>query len=386
MKEINAGLIGYKFMGRAHSNAFRQVNHFFTADANINLKAICGRDKTSVEKAASKFGFESFETDWKKLIDREDIDFIDITSPGNLHNEMALYAAWKKKHIFCEKPLANDAPKALEMWKAAVNASVKHQVGFNYRFVPAIQLAKKLISEGRLGTIYHFRGLYLQDWIVDPNFPLVWRLDKTIAGSGAHGDINAHIIDLARFLIGDMKKVIGMQKTFIKKRPIVETMDGLKASVSSNSAMGEVTVDDASVFMTEFENGALGTFEATRFATGRRNGMSFEINGSKGSVKFEFERMNDLQYYNHEDPSTERGFKTISVTEDAHAYAGNWWPPGHIIGYEHTFVHEMFEFIQAIVNDTATVPDFEDGYKCCRILDAVDVSIREGQWIDIKDI
>ncbi|MBN1624862.1 MAG: Gfo/Idh/MocA family oxidoreductase [Clostridia bacterium] len=383
MKEINAGLIGYKFMGRAHSNAFRQVNHFFNADAKINLKAICGRDKISVQNAASKFGFESYETDWKKLIDRDDIDFVDITSPGNLHSDMALYAAYRKKHIFCEKPLANDSAKAFEMWKAAKAAGIKHQVGFNYRFVPAILLAKKLIDDGRLGTIYHFRGLYLQDWIVDPEFPLVWRLDKTVAGSGAHGDINAHIIDLAHYLVGDMKKVIGMQKTFIRKRPIVETMDGLKASGSSDAALGEVTVDDASVFMTEFQNGALGTFEATRFATGRKNGMSFEINGSKGSVKFEFEKMNELQYYNNDDPATEKGFRVISVTEDSHAYAGNWWPPGHIIGYEHTFVHEMFEFVQSIANDRAATPDFEDGYKCCRILDAVDTSIKDGQWINV---
>ena len=383
MKKLNAGLIGYKFMGRAHSNAFRQVNHFFNADAEIVLKALCGRDESAVRKAAAKFGFESCETDWKKLIEREDIDFVDITVPGNLHSDMALYAAENKKHIFCEKPLANNAVEAYEMWQAAKASGIKHQVGFNYRFVPAILLARKLIDEGRLGTIYHFRGLYLQDWIVDPGFPLVWRLDKAVAGSGAHGDINAHIVDLARFLVGDMKKVIGMQKTFIRKRPVVETMDGLKASGSSNLEMGDVTVDDASIFMTEFNNGALGTFEATRFATGRKNGMSFEINGSRGSVKFEFERMNELQYYNNDDPSTERGFRTISVTEDAHAYTGNWWPPGHVIGYEHTFVHEIFEFVQSITNKKATTPDFEDGYMCCRILDAVDTSIKEGQWIDV---
>lgn len=383
MNKLNAGLVGYKFMGRAHSNAFRQVNHFFDADSEISLKAICGRNESAVKEAAAKFGFDSYETDWKKLVDRDDIDFIDITAPGNFHKEIALYAAEKNKHIFCEKPLALTSKEALEMWNAAKSAGVKHQVGFNYRFVPAIQLAKKLISDGRLGTIYHFRGLYLQDWIVDPNFPLVWRLDKNIAGSGAHGDINAHMIDLSRFLVGEMKKVMGMQKTFVKKRPIVETMDGLKASGSSNSKLGDVTVDDASIFMTEFDNGALGTFEATRFATGRKNGMSFEINGSKGSIKFEFEKMNELQYYNNEDPSTERGFRTISVTEDEHKYAGYWWPPGHIIGYEHTFVHEMYEFVQAISRDSKTKPDFEDGYLCCKILDTVETSIKEGQWIDV---
>lgn len=383
MKKLNAGLIGYKFMGRAHSNAFRQVNHFFDADAWIVPKALCGRNENSVSSAAEKFGFEGYETDWKKLIDRNDIDFIDITAPGNSHMEMVLYAVSKGKNVFCEKPLANTAEDAKKMWKAAKDAGIKHQVGFNYRFVPAIQLAKRLIEEGRLGQIYHFRGLYLQDWIVDPDFPLVWRLDKAVAGSGAHGDINAHIIDLSRFLVGDLKKVMGMQKTFIKKRPVVETMDGLKASGSAEDKMGDVTVDDASIFMAEFNNGALGTFEATRFANGRRNGMSFEINGSKGSVRFEFEKMNELRYYNNEDPSFERGFKTISVTEDEHKYAGYWWPPGHIIGYEHTFVHEMYEFVQAIMNDTDTSPDFEDGYMCCRVLDAVENSIKEGHWIDV---
>ncbi len=383
MKKLNAGLIGYKFMGRAHSNAYRQVNHFFNADAYIVPRALCGRNQTAVRAAAEKFGFETYDTDWKSFIKRDDIDFVDITSPSNMHMEMALMAADEKKHIFCEKPLAMTAKDAKTMWKSAKSAGIVHQVGFNYRFVPAIRLAKRLIDEGKLGSIYHFRGLYLQDWIVDPNFPLVWRLDKNVAGSGAHGDINAHIIDLARFLIGDFKKVMGMKKTFIKRRPIVESMDGLSASGISSGNMGDVTVDDASIFMAEFKSGAVGTFEATRFATGRRNGMSFEINGSKGSVKFEFERMNELQYYNASDPSYQQGFKLISATESEHEFAGAWWPPGHIIGYEHTFVHEMYSFVQAICSGLKANPDFEDGYICCKILDAVDNSIKEGGWIDV---
>lgn len=383
MKKLNAALIGYKFMGRAHSNAFRQVNHFFDADAVIVPKVLGGRNEKSVSEAAIKFGFESYETDWKALMKRDDIDFVDITAPSNAHMEMALMAAEEKKNIFCEKPLAMTAAQAKEMWEAADKAGVVHQVGFNYRFVPAIQFAKKLIEEGRIGEIYHFRGLYLQDWILNPDFPLVWRLDKNVAGSGSHGDINAHIIDLARFLVGDFKKVMGMQKTFIKKRPVVESMDGLSASGSGSGKKGDVTVDDASIFMTEFENGALGTFEATRFAGGNRNGMSFEINGSKGSIRFYFQQMNELQYYNAEDPDDRQGYKTISVTEATHKYAGAWWPPGHIIGYEHTFVHEMYEFVQAIVNNKPVYPDFKDGYMCCRILDAVDTSIKEGQWINV---
>lgn len=383
MKKLNAGLIGYKFMGRAHSNAYRQVNHFFDADAYIVPRAICGRDETSVKAASEKFGFETYDTDWKSFVKRDDIDFIDITAPSNVHMEMALLATQEKKHIFCEKPLAMNADDARLMWKAAESAGIVHQVGFNYRFVPAIRLAKKLIDEGKLGKIYHFRGLYLQDWIVDPDFPLVWRLDKKVAGSGAHGDINAHIIDLARYLVGDFKKVMGMQKTFIKKRPVVEFMDGLSAKGSKSAKMGDVTVDDASIFMTEFKNGALGTFEATRFATGRRNGMSFEINGSKGSVKFEFERMNELQYYNNDDPSYQQGFKLISATEAEHEFAGAWWPPGHVIGYEHTFVHEFYNFVQSICDESQASPDFEDGYMCCRVLDAIDDSIKEGQWINV---
>jgi len=384
MKKLNVGLIGYKFMGRAHSNAYRQVNHFFNADAYIVPKVLCGRDEQGVMAAADKFGFEAYETDWKSLVKRDDIDFIDITAPSNAHMEMVMAATEEKKNIFCEKPLAMTADEAKLMWNAAKSAGIVHQVGFNYRFVPAIRLARRLISEGKLGTIYHFRGLYLQDWIVDPNFPLVWRLDKKVAGSGSHGDINAHLIDLARYLVGDFKKVMGMQKTFIKKRPVVESMNGLSASGSSSGKMGDVTVDDASIFMTEFKNGALGTFEATRFAAGNRNGMSFEINGSKGSVKFDFQRMNELQYYNAEDPSYQQGFKLISVTEAEHEFAGAWWPPGHIIGYEHTFVHEMYDFVQAICNKTEASPDFEDGYICCKVLDAIDTSIKEGQWINVR--
>ncbi|MFO7612641.1 MAG: Gfo/Idh/MocA family oxidoreductase [Clostridia bacterium] len=383
MQTLNAGLIGYKFMGRAHSNAFRQVNHFFDAKAKIGLKSICGRDEESVSAAAGKFGFESYNTDWKTLIKRDDIDFVDITAPGNMHMEIAMMAAAEKKHVFCEKPLAMNAREAKEMWIAAEAAGIRHQVGFNYRFVPAIRLAKRLIDEGKIGTIYHFRALYLQDWIVDPEFPLVWRLDKKIAGSGANGDINAHIIDLARYLAGDIERVVGLQKTFITKRPIVEMMDGLRATGVDSSIYGDVTVDDATLFLAEFENGALGSFESTRFATGRKNSMSFEINGSKGSIKFEFERMNELLYYNNDDPSYQRGFKLISATESEHEYAGNWWPPGHIIGYEHTFVHEMYEFVQAIAGGSNASPDFKDGYECCRILDAIDISAAEREWVNV---
>ncbi len=384
MKQLNAGLIGYKFMGKTHSNAYRQVNHFFSDSAKINLTAICGRNKSAVKKSMDTFGFSSFETNYKELIKRDDIDFIDIATPSNAHLEIALMAADYKKHIFCEKPLGMNRREGKQMLDAAIKNKIVHQVGFNYRFAPAIRLAKKMIDDGKLGTIYHFRGLYLQDWIVDPNFPLVWRLDKNICGSGANGDINAHIIDLARYLVGEFHDVMGMTKTFIKERPIVEEMTGLTATSNSSGKKGKVTVDDASIFMTHFKNGALGTFEATRFATGNKNNMSFEINGSLGSIRFAFERMNELEYFNNEEDKQLQGFRTISVTEGSHDFIHAWWPPGHVIGYEHTFTHEFSEFAQSIINKKPAIPDFYDGYMCNVILDSVEQSVSERTWITIE--
>jgi predicted dehydrogenase len=383
---LNFGLVGYKFMGKAHSNALQRIGMFFNPSVKVGLKAICGRDEQWVKESAEKFGWEGYETCWERLIDREDVDVIDITAPSNFHKDIAIYAAQKGKHIFCEKPLALNLKDAREMLEAANKAGIKHQIGFNYRFAPAIQLAKKMIQEGKLGKIYHFRGLYLQDWIVDPEFPLVWRLDKKVAGSGSHGDLGAHLIDVAHFLVGDMEKVIGMGKTFIKERPIVERMTGLTASAQESTERGEVTVDDATLFLTEFKNGALGSFEATRFANGHKNAMSFEINGSKGSIKFEFERMNELQYYNGEDASGLQGFRTIQCTEGIHPYAGAWWPVGHVIGYEHTFVHELYEFVECIAKDKPAVPDFSDGVKCSQVLEAVDLSIQERSWINVDSM
>lgn len=383
---LNIGLVGYKFMGKAHSNAYHKIGMFFEPSAKICMKAICGRDEAWVKKSAEKYGWESYETSWERLVRRDDIDVVDITTPSNFHKEIAIGAAEEGKHVFCEKPLALNLKDAREMLEAVKKHGVKHQIGFNYRFAPAIQLAKKLIDEGKIGEIYHFRGLYLQDWIIDPDFPLVWRLDKKIAGSGSHGDLGAHLIDLARFLVGDFQRVIGMNKTFIKKRPIVDKMEGLSGKAAENAQMGEVTVDDATLFLAEFKNGALGSFEATRFAAGHKNGMSFEINGSKGSIKFEFERMNELQYYSVDDEEGLQGFRLIQVTEDVHPYAGAWWPAGHVIGYEHTFVHELYEFIESIANDKPTVPDFYDGVKCSQVLEAVDLSIEENSWVEVDSL
>ncbi len=386
MKELNVGLVGYKFMGKAHSNAYARLGMFFDCDAKVNMKAICGRDPEWVAQSAKKFGWESYETSWEKLIDRKDIDIIDITAPSNAHRDIAIAAAENGKHIFCEKPLALTLSDARLMLETAQKCNIKHQIGFNYRFAPAVLLAKKMIDEGKIGTIRHVRASYLQDFIIDPNFPLVWRLQKDVCGSGSLGDLGAHFIDLSRFLVGDIKSVMGMQKTFITKRPIVERMEGLSATASEGAEYGEVKVDDGTVFVTEFENGALGTFEATRFAQGHKNDLSIEINGDKGSLKFVFERMNELQYYNADDEAGTQGFRVIQASEGIHPYMYAWWPTGHVIGYEHTFVHEMYEFVQAIANDTATSPNFYDGVKCSQIIEAVELSSQRRATVDVDTL
>ncbi|ANE45103.1 dehydrogenase [Paenibacillus swuensis] len=385
-KSIRIGMIGYKFMGKAHSNAYRTLPMFFPGTAKPVMKAICGRDPQGLETAAAQFGWESAETDWRKLVERDDIDLIDINAPSNAHKEIAIAAAKAGKHLFCEKPLALTLADSREMLAAAEEAGVTHMVGFNYRFAPAVLLAKKLVEEGRLGKIHHFRAWFLQDWIVDPNFPLVWRLDKEVAGSGSHGDLGAHLIDLAHFLVGDMEEVIGMSETFVKERPIADSMSGLSAKGSEDAPKGPVTVDDATLFLARFANGALGSFEATRFAPGHRCTNSFEINGSLGSVKFDFERMNELQVYFTSDDADVQGFRRVLATDGAHAYADAWWPAGHTIGYEHTFIHEMVELLDAMENDRQPSPNFHDGVKCQAVLEAVDKSIDDRRWVRIDEM
>src|SRR5690625_3736008 len=305
MDSINVGMVGYKFMGKAHSNAYRALPMFFPESVQPKMKVICGRNEGAVSEAAKQFGWEEYTTDWKDLLARDDIDLIDINAPSNVHKEIAVAAAKAGKHLYCEKPLALTLEDSREMLAVAEDAGIKHMVGFNYRYAPAVMLAKKLIEEGRLGKINHFRGWFLQDFIVDPNFPLVWRLQKEVAGSGAHGDLGAHLIDMAHHLVGDLSEVIGMSETFIKERPLPEEMTGLSAKGSENAEKGPVTVDDATLFLARFANGALGSFEATRFATGHRSTNSFEINGSKGSVIFDFERMNELQVFFNDDERSE---------------------------------------------------------------------------------
>ncbi|MCV9884330.1 Gfo/Idh/MocA family protein [Metabacillus halosaccharovorans] len=387
MNNIKVGMIGYKFMGKAHSHAYRDLPLFFPNTVHPEMKVICGRNPEGVAEAAKQFGWEEYTTDWKELIQRDDIDLIDINAPSDVHKEITIAAAKAGKHVFCEKPLALTLEDSREMLEVVEAAGVKHMVGFNYRFAPAVMLAKKLIDEGRLGDIYHFRAWFLQDWLIDPNFPLAWRLQKEIAGSGSHGDLGAHLIDLAHYLIGDMTEVIGMSETFIKQRPITTGTSGLSAGGSDeNAEKGEVTVDDATLFLTRFANGALGSFEATRYAAGHRCTNSFEINGSKGSVIFDFERMNELQVYFTDDRDDVQGFRRVLATDPAHAFAENWWPPGHTIGYEHTFIHEVVELMEAFKEDRQPVPNFRDGVKCQQVLEAVDRSIEKRQWIKVSDV
>jgi predicted dehydrogenase len=380
---IGVGLVGYKFMGKAHSNGYRQVAAFFP-DVALRpvMKAICGRDEAAVRAAAAQFGWEGYETDWKKLVSRDDIGLIDVSTPGDTHAAISIAAAENGKHVFCEKPLANTLAEARQMLDAVQRNGVVGMVNFNYRRVPAVQLAKALIDSGRLGTIYHWRAVYLQDWIMDPNFPLVWRLQKDVAGAGTLGDLGAHIIDLARMLVGEITEVTGLTETFIKRRPVLAaTTGGLGAAAGTE--MGEVTVDDAALFLARFANGAVGTFEVTRFAKGRANYNSFEINGSKGSIRFNLERMNELEVLLDDDMPDVAGFRTVLVTNgNAHKYLGAWWPAGHIIGWEHTFTHGIYDLLNGIAAGVSPAPTFEDGLRCQAILDAVERSAGSRQWVE----
>lgn len=379
-------MIGYRFMGKAHSNAWRQAPHFFPLKAEIDMHTICGRDAKAVEEARKQLGWTKAATDWKEVVESPDIDVIDINTPNDSHAEIAIAAAKAGKHILCEKPLALNVAQCQRMLDAAKNAKVIHMVCHNYRRIPAIALAKKLIDEGALGDIYHYYARYAQDWIVDPKFPLVWRLQKGVSGSGTHGDINAHIIDIARYLVGEFKEVCGLMHTFIKERPVMD--EGGKGQGLGGKAaqkMGKVTVDDAAMFIGRFQNGALANLEATRFALGRKNHIQVEINGSKGSLHFDFEDMNRLKFFDNTQPADRQGFRDILVTQPggAHPFVGAWWPPGHIIGYEHTFVHTVADFVNAVVDGKSVQPTFEDGLRNERVLEAVEESAKSRKWVKV---
>ena len=372
-EEIGVGMLGYAFMGKAHSNAYRTIDYMtWPPPLRPVLVALAGRDERAVTEAARRYGFARAVSDWRALIADEDITLFDNAGPNNLHAEPTIAAAEAGKHVLCEKPLGRSADESYEIWRRTAATGVQHMCAFNYRFVPAVRLARQMLEAGELGEIRHFRARYLQDWIADPEFEMVWRLDKSIAGSGALGDLGAHVIDLARFLVGEISAISGLTRTFIADRPD-----------------GHVDVDDAFESVVDFEGGAMGTIEASRVCLGRRNAMSFEISGSKGSIAFDLERLNELQVYlAGTRPGAEaQGFRQVLVTEANHPFMEWWWPPGHILGYEHTFVHEIHHLLSAIAGDGEVGPygaDFEDGYRAAEVCDAIVRSSESGRREEIS--
>jgi predicted dehydrogenase len=380
-------MVGYAFMGAAHSQAWRTVNRAFDLPLSAQMSVVSGRDTAKVAAAAGKLGWAEYTTDWRDIVGRDDIDLVDICSPGDTHAEIALAALAAGKHVLCEKPLANTVAEAREMAAAAALAQtqgVRTMCGFNYRRVPAAALMRQFVAAGRIGTIRHVRAVYLQDWIVDPAFPLVWRLQREIAGSGALGDIGAHIVDLTQYVSGQLiTTVSALTETFIRSRPLPTESSGLSAAGNGN-VMGEVTVDDAALFLARLDGGAVATYEATRFATGRKNGLRIELNGSLGSLVFDFERMNELEFYDGTQPSAEQGFTRIIVTEPDHPYMSAWWPAGHPIGYEHTFTHEVRDLIADIAAGRDPSPSFADALQVQLVLDAVERSAGlDSSWVKV---
>ena len=376
--EIGVGLLGYAFMGKAHTNGYKKIPYMmYPPPAVPQLVGIAGRNAEAVAEAARRYGYEQSYTDWRKMLENDRIQLFDNSGPNDLHAEPSIAAAQAGKHVICEKPLARTGEEAAAMLDAVNKAGVKHMVAFNYRFVPAIRQAYELIHSGALGRIYHFRAMYLQEWIM-PHYGtgMIWRLDKNTAGSGALGDLGAHIIDLGRFLIGDMKSVSAMTRTFVTERP------------TASGEMGKVEVDDAFAAAIEFENGAIGTLEATRFAAGRKNYQTLEVNGEKGSIRFNLERLNELEvFWVGEQPKETQGFHQVLVSEPYHPFWSNWWPQGHIIGWEHTFVHELTHLLDCIVNDKDVAPygaTFEDGYRAALVCDAILESATTRRQVDVK--
>ncbi|HQW28626.1 MAG TPA: Gfo/Idh/MocA family oxidoreductase [Verrucomicrobiales bacterium] len=374
MKELRIAIVGHRFMGRAHSNAWNQVSRFFDPALKPVMQVACGRDEKDLRAFADRWGWAEIETDWRKVLERDDIDAIDIATPTFLHAEMAIAAAEAGKHIFCEKPFCNSLTEAEAMLAAAEKAGVVHYLNHNYRRCPAVLLAKKLIDEGEIGEIYHWRGAYQQSWLVNPQHPLDWKLQKRTAAAGPLWDLGSHAVDLAHFLVGDFAEIDCRGKQFIAKRPLA----------SDPSKIGDVEVECAALMTGEFQNGALATIETTRYATGRRNRHTFEIYGSKGAIIWDMEDMNRLQFYSGNDPADRLGFRDILVTESSHAYVGAWWPPGHIIGYEHAFVHAAVDFLNAVGAGTQVEPNFQDGVKSIKVLEAAAKSMEIGQRVRIE--
>ncbi|MFI1937349.1 Gfo/Idh/MocA family protein [Streptomyces purpureus] len=395
---LGVGMVGYAFMGAAHSQGWRTVGRVFDLPLRPVLAAIGGRDAVAVRAAADRHGWAAAETDWRDLVARDDVQLVDVCTPGDSHAEIAIAALEAGKHVLCEKPLANTVAEAEAMAAAAERAAAHGQaamVGFNYRRVPALTHARGLIAEGRLGALRHVRITYLQDWLVDPAFPLTWRLEREHAGSGALGDLGAHAVDLAQYLAGEpVVGVSALTETFVRRRPL---LTGASAGLSTSSlagssagastglsgtpastpgAYGTVTVDDAALFTGRLASGALASFEATRMAAGRKNALRLEINGEKGSLAFDLERLNELFFHDHTEPAASAGFRRILVTEPGHPYLEAWWPPGHALGYEHTFAHQARDLVLAIASGTSPAPSFADGLQVQRVLAAVEESAR----------
>jgi len=375
---LGIGMVGYAFMGRAHSQAWRNLASFFELPYRPRMAAICGRDRGAVAAAAARLGWPATETDWKRLVERDDVDLVDVCTPGSSHAEISIAALEAGKHVLCEKPLANTVEEARAMAAAAERAAargVRAMVGFNFRRVPAVALARELVAAGRLGAIRHVRAAYLGAHLLDPEFPLVWRLQASEAGSGALGDLGAHAVDLAQYVAGDrITGVSALTETFVRERPLAD----------GSGARGPVTVDDAALFIARFGGGAVGGFEATRFATGHTEGLRVELNGELGSLVWELGALNELRFFDAtEDPATQ-GFRRIQVTRSVHPYAAAWWPEGHSIGYEHTFTHEVRDLLEAIAAGRDPAPSFADGLHVQQVLDAVQRSAAAGSiWQEV---
>lgn len=379
MRQIRIGMIGYKFMGKAHSQGFKDQPIFFPIGVDPVLKVICGRDKGAVREAASNYGWQDYETDWRKVVARGDVDLVDITTPNDMHREIAVAAAEAGKDILCEKPMARNLSEAKEMVRAVESAGVKHMIAFCNRRVPAITLAKQLIEEGKIGKIYHWRCSWLADWCVDPLQPFVWRNSRDVAGSGALGDIGSHMVDLSQYLVGEIVNVNGVMKTYISERPIEK----------GSQRMLSVGVDDAAAFIARFENDALGIFELSRCATGNKERYGFEINGSKGAVRFDYNHLNELQFFSSKDNSREQGFRCITLGGDvAHPYTNKWgWGGGHgESGYGDLFTYQAYELFQSILTDQMPQPNFLDGLRNQAVLEAVKVSAQENRWVEVDQL
>lgn len=369
-RRVNVGLIGHKFMGKAHSHALHDVSFFFELDVEPVRAVLCGLEDDLAETAA-RYGWRRHTHSWREVVADPEIEVVAIATPGNTHAEIAIAAAEAGKHVICEKPLALNAAEAKKMCQAVERAGVKHLVNFNYRRLPAVQLARDLIGSGKLGQLYYFRGTYWQDWPLDPHFPFVWRMDKSVAGAGSMADKGSHLVDLARFLVGEIEAVSATTEIFVRQRPL------------PGGGEQQVTTDDAAAFIARFANGALGLFGTSRMSAGHKNALGFEINGSQGSVIFDLERLNELQVYLRDEGGVPEGFRIVMVTEPAHRYIRNWWPPGHVLGWEHTFIHQYYEFLKALAEDTMPSPNFYDGLTAQRVLDAIETAAAEQRWIKV---